>query len=440
MTSSFSRRSFLGLSAAGAMFGISSCAGFSGGGGGNSDGDRSGGSASLDVSWWGDASRAALYDEALDLFGETHSDVTITSQFADLDPYLERLATAAAAGSLPDVLWMRDTHIGRYAAAGSLLDLSPYLDEVIGTSALGDAGVASGTVGDGVFALPTHYVGQAVLTNEDLLSARGIASADIVTWADLADAATAAADPAAGVWGMNDTTMESSHRHLEAFIRQSGGELFTEGGGFGADPALLEEWYEYWRSLREAGVVPPADTTVEAAGAGWGGHLLVVGKSALSLASTNHFKIVQDLTESKIGLLSVPANPDSTDDWWFFPPILQSVSAKTASPDVAAALMDFFINDTEAAAITRLNQGAPSSASVRDSLIPLLDPEETMFVEQISKEMEYPSRPFPVRPEGSEQLNSALTRTGEEVAYGQSSVSDAVATLVAGAQEYLPEA
>ncbi|MBK5248436.1 MAG: extracellular solute-binding protein [Actinomycetales bacterium] len=440
MTSSFSRRSFLGLSAAGAMFGISSCAGFSGGGGGNSDGDRSGGSASLDVSWWGDASRAALYDEALDLFGETHSDVTITSQFADLDPYLERLATTAAAGSLPDVLWMRDTHIGRYAAAGSLLDLSPYLDEVIGTSALGDAGVASGTVGDGVFALPTHYVGQAILTNDDLLAAKGIDPNGLVTWTDLADAATASADGAAGIWGLQDATLDTTHRHLEAFIRQSGGELFTEGGGLGADPALLEEWFEYWKSLRDAGVVPPADTTTEANATGWSGDLLTVGKSTIRLASTNHFKIVQDLTDAKIGLHSVPAAAGSTNDWWFFPPILLSVAAETGSPDAAAALMDFFINDTDAAAITRLNQGAPSSAAVRESLIPLLNEEETAFVDQISIEMEYPSRPFPIRPEGAEQFNSALTRTGEEIAYNQRSVSEAVATLVSEAHGYLPEA
>ncbi|MBZ2196185.1 ABC transporter substrate-binding protein [Occultella gossypii] len=428
-----SRRSFLGTAAAGALLTTAGCAGFGGGGSGSeSDGD-----ASLTVTWWGDASRTELYDAALALFEADHEGVTTRSEFADLGPYLERMATAAAAGNLADVLWMRDTHVGRYGAGGSLLDLSEYLDDVIDVSAIGDAGIASGTVGDGVFALPTHYVGQALITAEDVLGAAGVSGGDIATWDDLAAAAREAADPSAGVFGINDPTLDDTHRHLEAWIRQAGGELFTPEGTLAADPAAIEEWFVFWKTLRDEGVLPPADSQSEANGAGWSGDFLVLGTSAMRLSSTNHFTIVSGLTEAPLGLFSTPALADATDDWWFFPPILISAAANTDSPEVAAALIDFFINDAAAADVTRLNQGAPSSSEIRDGLTPDLEGAETAFIEQISREMEQPARPFPIRPEGSEQFNGALTRIGEEIAYGGATVSEAVARLVSDAAGYL---
>jgi pectin-derived oligosaccharide transport system substrate-binding protein len=425
-----SRRGLLGLGGlgvAGLAFGLSGCAS-------GSDGGTSG-PVTLDVALWGDAKRAEIYEKVLALFGQRHPDVTTDLEFADLDPYLERLVTAAAARDLPDLLWMRDTHIGRYAESGALLDLSPYLGGVIDTSTIGESGVAAGRVGDGVFALPSHYVGQAVIQSRDDFATAQLDIAQISTWDELAAAATELARVTE--FGIGDPTLGDTHRHLEAWIRQAGQELFNEEGQVGFDRTIVEEWLEFWSALRRNGVIPPPDTQIESDSAGWTNNLIVTGRSSVLLASTNHLSAVQQLTQKPLAMTSVPAQPGSTNDWWFFPPILVSAAANTPAPDRVAALIELILNDTEAGQISRLNQGAPSSSAVREALQPSLSEVEAAFIGQISREQENPSRPLPIRPEGAEALNTAITRAGQEVAYGRLSITEAVSTMMSDAQRAL---
>ena len=439
-TNRVTRRSLIGMGAVSGMLLLAACGQSGGeGDGDNGGGNEGGGAVTLDVALWGDASRAELYQSAIDLYMEENPNVTLELQFADLDPYLERLTTQAAAGDLPDVLWMRDTHIGRYGEGGSLLDLSPYIGDTIDVSNLGDAAVSTGQVGDGVYALPTHYVGQAIIYNTDLFEENGIDPESIETWDDLAEVAAELADPANGFWGINDPTLGETHRHFEAYIRQAGQEVFTEDGGLGFDAEVAEEWFTYWQELREAGVIPAPDVQLEADSAGWTNNLLVTDSAAMGAHSTNHLSIIQDLTETPYGLSSIPTVENSTDDWWFFPPILISAGASTEHPDEAAKFIDFILNNVDAGLITGINQGAPSSSGVRDALAPTLTEQQTAFLEQISSEQQQPARAFPLRPEGAGQLNTAITRAGQEIAYGNQTVEEAVATLISEAERALPE-
>ena len=432
MSSNRSRRArvFLSALAGTAVFALIGCSGPSGAGSGD-------GTAQLDVALWGDANRADLYEQALDIFEDENNGITTTLQFADLNPYLERLATSAAAQDLPDVLWMRDTHIGRYGSSGALLDLTPYLGDIISTDDIGEAGVADGTVEGGVYALPTHYVGQAVLFDEAKLGEIGADAESISTWEGYADVATAAADPENGYYGSVDPTTGSTHRAFESWVRQAGEELFSEDGGIGFTAETAEGWFQYWADLRDAGALPPADVQIESESSGWTSDLLTTGRAALRPSSTNHLTIVQELTPDPIGLASTPADADAAEDWWFFPPILISVAANTPDPEAAAKLVDFFVNSADAGAVTTLSQGAPASASVRDTILSDLSDQETRFIEQISREQENPRRPFPIRPEGAEAFNAAITRAGQEIAYGRQSVEEAVAALMSNAEQTL---
>jgi len=396
------------------------------------------GPITLEVALWGDAARADLYQSAIDLYEEENPNITIDLQFADLTPYLERLATSAAAKDLPDVLWMRDTHIGRYAEGGALLDLSPYIPDTIDVANLGDAAVSTGEVDGGVYALPTHYVGQAIIYNTALLEENGLDESDLASWDDYADAAKELSDPANNFWGSNDATLDPAQRGFEAFVRQNGQEVFSEDGGIGFDADVATDWYEYWQELREAGAIPPADIQTEANSAGLTNSLLATNKAAMSVGSTNHLTQYQALTEEPLALASLPVVNKASDDWWFFPPILISAGANTEHPQAAADFINFILNDVDAGLLTGVNQGAPSSSEVRDALAPELTDQQAEFVEQISLEQQNPSRPFPIRPEGSEQLTTALLRAGEEIAYGRKTVDEAVATLMDDAERALP--
>ncbi|OLT07744.1 hypothetical protein BJF90_13865 [Pseudonocardia sp. CNS-004] len=428
-----SRRGFLGgLGALGLGLGLAAC---------SSGGSASSTSTDLTVALWGDANRAKLYQSAIDLYVQKHEGTTLSLEYLDLTAYLERLATSAAAGSLPDFIWMRDTHIGRYAASGALLDLTPELGNGIDTAGLGDAGVATGKVGDGVFALPSHYVANCTLYDQTVLQSKGVDYSQVKTWDDYADAATELTDKTAGFYGSYDPTLAATQNHFEAWIRQYGDDVevySADGTAPGFEPVVFEEWLSYWDKLRKAGVLPAADIQIESQSSGWTNDLLVTSRAALRLASANHLTIVQGLRQTPVGMGVMPQKAGGTTDTWrFFVPILVSIAGNTDGADTAVSLMDFFINDTAAAELTRLNQGAPSSSTVRDALVPKLKPQEAQFVQLISDEMAFPRRPFPIRPAGSEAFNTAIARTGEEVAYGRQSVSAAVAWFMGEAQRAL---
>ncbi|MGC0274468.1 ABC transporter substrate-binding protein [Pseudactinotalea sp. Z1739] len=396
-------------------------------------GENGGGEAiTMRTALWGNADRAQLYEEACAMYADTlEQDVTFDMSFAELGPYLERLATTAAANDLPDVFFMRDTHVGWYGQSGSLLDLTPYLGDIIQTDEIGEAAVGDGTVDGGVYALPTHYVGQALFYDVAMAEEAGIDPGALTTWDDLADAAREAHGIREGIVGLHDPTMDNStQRFLEAYIRQAGEEVYTPEGGIGFSEDTIASWLEFWHQLRSDGVITPPDLVLELDGSGVAGGMIATNRCVLALMSTNHYVQVVPASENEIGLTSLPILPDGTDDWWFFPPILISAGANTQHPEIAAGLINFLVNDTEAGEHTLLNQGAPSSAAVRDTILPLLDDAQRAFVEQISREQEYPRRAFPVRPEGSEEVNTSIGRNSTAVAYGEMSVSDAAAAIV----------
>jgi multiple sugar transport system substrate-binding protein len=427
-----SRREFITWGAAGlALTAGAACMPGLGGGSGSEP-------KSLNVGQWGTAQRAELYKSAISLFQEQNPGVTANLQFAELASYNDRLTTQAASKSLPDVLWMRDDRIGRFGSSGALLDLSPYLGKGLNTQSLSSVAVADGTVGKGVFALPSHYVGQAVVTNAPFLQEKGINyEQQVKTWDDLAALARQLSDPGRKFWGIADPTMGTTQRHLQAWIRQAGQELFTPDGQLGFTAEVLGSWLEFWDKLRRDQVIPPADVQTQADAGGFATNLIVHNQVAIVPASTNGLTQIQRLTPTPMSMFSVPEMANGSKDWWFFPPILLSVAANTRSPQLAVSLVDFFVNSVPAGKITRVDQGAPSSGQVREALAPELEAAESAFVKQISREMTYPARPLPVLPAASAAVITAQADAGQQVAYGRQSVSQAVDTFMAAARRAL---
>jgi len=427
MSGTLSRRGLLKLgAAAGLAVGATACA-------------KPGSSEpkSLNVGQWGTAQRADLYKSAMMLFQKDNPGVTASLQFADLNAYNDRLTTQAASKSLPDVLWMRDDRIGIYGSSGALLNLQPYLGNIINTKPLTDTNIADGKLKNGQFALPSHYVGQAVITNGPLLQQRGIDYTKVKSWDDLAALAKELTDPTHKLWGIGDPTTGTTQRHLQAWIRQRGEELFTPDGTIGFSATTMGDWLSFWAKLRSDQVIPPPDVQGQADSGGNTTNLLVMNQTAIGLASTNALTQLQRLTKTPLQMYSIPQLPGATKDWWFFPPILISVAANAKNPKLSASLLDFFVNSGPAGKITRLDEGAPSSAAIRDALLPDLDPSETAFVKQISREMTYPARPLPVLPNASGDIIKAQIDAGQQVAFGRQSVSQAVSDFMAAANKII---
>lgn len=390
----------------------------------------------LTVAVWGGAERADVYQQVLDRFAEDEEGVTATMEFADQGPYFERLTTAAASRNLPDLFWLTETHFGRYAEAGALLDLRPYLGENIDTDSIGETWLPYGEYDDGVYAVPSNFNGQGVLIDQEVFDAKG-ADYDVQSWDDLAALATELADPGAGYYGMTDPTVGQTQRAFEVWVRQQGEELYGEDGGVGFSRDTLTKWWEYWADLREDGVIPTPDVQIESESQGLTNDLLVAGKAAIRLSSATHLTAAGDLRDGGLTLHAYPVAADAPDDWRFYTALLLAASANTEAPGVVTDLMDEIVNDTEANEITQISMGTPTSAEVNEAILPLLSDGDQTVIEFLNEELEYPTRATPVVPEASQEFLAELARYSQEVAYGRLSSADAADALLADADRIL---
>ena len=85
-----------------------------------------GGETALTVAWWGNQTRNERTQAALDKYSELNPGVTFDGQFSEWSDYWNKLATAAAGHSLPDVLQMDYAYLDQYVTNNLLVDLTPY--------------------------------------------------------------------------------------------------------------------------------------------------------------------------------------------------------------------------------------------------------------------------------------------------------------------------
>lgn len=390
----------------------------------------------LTVAVWGGADRADTYQGVLDLFTASQKGVTATMEFADQGPYFERLTTTAASKNLPDLFWLTDTYFGRYADAGALLDLRPYLGKQIDDSAIGAKWLPYGEVGDSVYALPSNFNGQGVLVDQRIMDAQGL-QWNVKTWDDLADLAGRLAKPAENYWGMTDPTVGTTQRAFESWVRQSGQELYDENGALGFDKKVLVDWWTYWADLRAAGVIPPPDVQLESETQGLTNDLLVTGKAAIRLSSATHLTAAGKLRDGGLSLYGYPESRNASKDWRFYTPLLLAAAANTPAPGVVAELMNTIVNDPAAGEISQISMGTPTSATVNEAVLPLLSEGDQTVVEYLNAQLEYPTRPSPVVPEASQEFTAELARYSQEVAYGRMTPDAAATALLKGAERIL---
>jgi multiple sugar transport system substrate-binding protein len=89
---------------------------------GGSGGDD-GGPVELRYSWWGNADRAELMQQAIAIFETEHPDIKIVPNFSDFAEYWQKLNTESAGGGTPDVLQMDFSYLREYGDRGLLLNL-----------------------------------------------------------------------------------------------------------------------------------------------------------------------------------------------------------------------------------------------------------------------------------------------------------------------------
>ncbi|WP_448003571.1 ABC transporter substrate-binding protein [Agromyces bauzanensis] len=374
----------------------------------------------LNLAFWGNDVRAALYDEAIAAFNEEYPNITVNSSFLGFPEFWEKRQTEAAGGGLPDVMQFDYSYLRQYSENGLLLDLEPYLGSIIDTEPLSENILQIGVVDGETTGIPTSTNAWGLFTNPKLLEQVGVEEFDGGTWEDYADWIADVTDAAGGsIWGGTEYT--GRIQNFEIQQRAQGEDLFTDEG----EPNFTEEdlaaFWEQGDDVRAATVpqqrleevypLSAFDTALTASELTWdnfgAGYLGNLGEEY-----------------AELGLIAPPVTEEGAKDLYLKPSMLHSISASTDHPEAAATLVDFLVNSPEAGAIFGTNRGLPASETMLEGAE--LDPlgQQIRDYEASIADRLGDAPPVPIVGYGT--LEEKFRQLGQELGFGTVTVDEAV--------------
>lgn len=412
MTTWTRRQTLLGALAG---LGVTAAAGCSRGSG--TTGSTSDGATQLQVAWWGNEVRDAQTTDAIDLYVSQNPGLAIEPMPAEFGAYWDRMATQTAGGDMPDVVQFGDGFLAEYATRGALLDLEPYVDTSKFAPGTADVGRVDGVLVGINIGINTP----TLMCNLGVMEQAGLDLPDDTTWTwdDYLELATRISEATPeGVYG---TMSPGAEGVLRAWIRQHGGELFTEDGELGTTVDVLEGYFDLLARFAASGAMPGASQIVEDNAKPIEESPVVVGSMAFQLVWSNQYTVVSNSADSEIAMLRMPSVTGNEADLqaWYHPSQLWCASATTESPEAAGAFIDWWVNSVDVGEICLDERGRPCNTEVLAAIEPKLSP-EGQIVSQFLADLEPAlGEPQPVPPPGSGQvLGDILARTQDDLYFG----------------------
>jgi multiple sugar transport system substrate-binding protein len=392
-----------------------------------------GGKVVLRYTWWGNPDRAERTEQAVALFEKEHPNIQVQTSFSAYEAYKQKLATQAAGGDAPDVMQLDYRQIDQYASGGVLLDLARQKAD-LRTGEIDPGLLATGRLDDTQYAIPQGRGTETVAYDVKAWKASGVPlPGRSWTWSEWADAMRALAEKT-GKPGATDPGW--SEDSFEVWLRGQGKSLYTEDGGLGFTADDLTRWWTFTDELRREGAVSPAEQTTQLDGS-VENTPLGRGEAAADANWDAPASGFLALIPSGVALAPMPSGEDGTPGQYFKPSMFLGVGASTGHPKEAAQLVDFLINDEQAAKILGATRGIPVNESIREETEPQLkDFDKTIADYQSSLEGSLKDPPQ-APPSGDNALQATFQRDYDQVSYERMSPREAAENYVTEAKAEL---
>ncbi|GAA2069226.1 extracellular solute-binding protein [Streptomyces albiaxialis] len=394
--------------------------------------------ATLTFTWWGNDDRASRTKEAVRLFEKEHPGVTVQTSNADFGSYMQKLATQAAGGGIPDVAQLDYRQISQYAGGEALLPLSDAIkDGTIRTSRMDREFLRTGTYLGTYYALPmgrgiTGYAYDARIYEKAGVPEPG----PDWTWREWEEAnrdiaALRLPSPdGRRVAGANDGG--TNEDIFEVWLRSRGGKLYASQTELGFSEDDLTEFWSFCDRLRRAGAVAQAKDTTQARSTEL--TPMARGLAAADFTWDAPFPgYTALLGEKGIHFAPVPTTR-GRQGAYFKPSMLLGVGARTQHPEEAVALVDFLLNDPRAGDILGFTRSTPPNRKIAARVAETLKgPEREIYEYARTMEKYGVNAPPTAPPKGDVAVQTAFKRVYERVMYEQVSPRQ-------GARELIDEA
>ncbi|HLL80567.1 MAG TPA: extracellular solute-binding protein [Ktedonobacteraceae bacterium] len=394
------------------------------------------------MTWWGSQSRHDRTIKVIQMYEAAHPNIKITYEFANFNDYWTKLNTQAAGNQLPCIMQQDYAYVAEWSNRNLLLPLDDYYkNKTINVTSIAQSVLDSGKVGDHFYALSLGSNSQSFILDVDAFKKAGIdMPAANWTWKDFEDIAMKLHDKL-GIWatanGLEDVQMWKS------LYVAYGEQPFTSDGtklGYTDDQPLID-YYNMMLRLIKAGAISSYDQSLPYINGSLEQEPIVTGKEAIRYQWSNQVVAIFNAAgkDRNLVLWPLPRPVGQKSENYIKPSQFFSIPTQCKTPDEAAKFIDYFTNSNEANDVLGGERGVPVASTVRDYLLPKLNPVDAStfkFLSQIEKDA---SPIFPPDPPGfTDILNNVYTpEFVQPVLYGQVSVADGVAALRKGAEDIL---
>lgn len=388
------------------------------------------GSANLVMAWWGNQTRNERTQKIIDLYSEQNPGVTIDGQFSEFNDYWQKLATAAAGHSMPDIVQMDYKYLNQYVTNGLLVDLTPYVEDgTIDTADCNQDVLNSGSVNGGLYALCNGINSPALLYNKTLLDENGITVKDNMTLDEFIDVCKEVYEKTGY---KTNLCYNQNEQWIEYFLRADDIVLYEDGklGGDSYEP-YADFFKLYEDGLKDGYVIDPSVFAERSIGS-VEQDPLVYGSSPETM-SWCAFAYSNQLTATvsaapegtEIGLTTWPsADPKKSD--YLKPSQFFAISTDSKNPEEAAKILNFITNDVDCNNILLGERGIPLSSKTAEAIAPNLDETTQKVITFVNDVVSANSSQVnPPSTNGASEVNDLINKLQEQVCYGQLSAEDA---------------
>lgn len=307
------------LAAAAVMVGaLSAC-------GGASDGGSGGGPE--EVTFWGSWSgaQAKQLQAQADAFNASQDEYEVT--YVGQELVEEKLLTALASGSVPDVVLWDRYNTPLYVPKNALAPLDEYIEaDGVDTTQFYEQAMGELVVEGETYGLPLLVDNRSLFYNTELLADAGVEPP--TDWDSLKEAAEAVTEQDGGKLSVAGFALDDPGL-FNIWLRQAGGQMFSDDGATTAfnSPEGLEV-LEFWQGLLDAGVYEP--------GFGEGVDSFAEGSTAIkydgpwALTALDEAEVAYGITQPPVGPdgdqgagmggfgLVIPSGAQNPDGAWEF--------------------------------------------------------------------------------------------------------------------------
>ncbi|KAB8290990.1 ABC transporter substrate-binding protein [Bifidobacterium avesanii] len=411
--------------ALGMTFGMAAC-----GAADASDGKTADGKVQITLSWWGSEKRLKLTQQAVELFEQKHPNIKVNMENSDYGGYFDKLNISIAGGTAPDVFQIGTDHIPVYGSQGSLMDLSQVSD-ALDLTQMTDAVRATGQFGGVQYAAPVSLTSLGIAVNNTVLKDLGLtlpADADSWTWDEFEAFERQIVEKSNGEITAAGTPLGTYG--LQLWARQHGEELFKDGK-VSVSKKVATSYFEEFKKAVDEQLIGTADRWAENQNANTEISDAGTGKQAMLFTHATQLSAFSAASGTEDwSLVMVPTDTPQTKFMYNRMSMSWAVSAQSKHPKEAAELLDFMINDLDAAKILGTERGIPANPKVREVAKQNASDIEKKVMDFVDKTEKASGIAPPDTPNGVSDSDNYIMRCAQDIAFGSKTPEQAAQSYI----------